>query len=551
MGTRSIGDRATTNGRRVDGADAFSFSFSRVARVLLLLTSCLCLGWPCSVLVPVHGRHHPNGGNAAHLTPNGEERLIGWKGETHSVAAASRAALLAKMDLGSTGACDLSGPGGDLEGAPLVMSSSAGTMGSQVAHPGEWVSRYDAVSATSVASVPLNYKHMAMIERLRNGSLALAWQTAPKIEGDARQHIVLTFAHPAPVAETRAGTPFLRWGEASRVEAIGEAVGEGAQAGKQGALWGPALLNDPTPGREHVLWLFYAESRGGCGSRVPGMDWAPGGDLKVTSLDLRTGRWTAPRLVLSQDADGGVPKVTANKPAVLSNGHWVLPYWRERAMLAKDGEACEAMRGGEGAGVVISEDGGATWKAHGNIKHPTTWLIENAVAELSTPRRLIMVFRTRVGSIFQSRSNDGGRTWSEASPLGMPPMPNPNAKIDLIRLDLGPRGGHKLALVFNDHKKQSRASLPGCSRCRSVLRVALSGDDGEHWDRVATVEDEVDHSLRIHYPTLTQRGCELLVAYSRFYKHDPPTEEAFGRQGIRVARVPLIRLPTDLTDVDR
>ena len=200
------------------------------------------------------------------------------------------------------------------------------------------------------------------------------------------------------------------------------------------------------------------------------------------------------------------------------------------------------------------------------------------MAELSTPRKLLMVFRTRIGSIFQSRSNDGGRTWSEATPLGLPAMPNPNSKIDLIRINLGPsvaaaaaaslggggggggggvggdarRSGssnhhnHMLALVFNDHKKQSRASLPGCSRCRSMLRVAVSGDDGERWERIATVEDEVDHSLRIHYPTLTQRGCELLVAYSRFYKHEPPDDEAFGRQGIRVARVPLVKLPTDL-----
>lgn len=198
---------------------------------------------------------------------------------------------------------------------------------------------------------------------------------------------------------------------------------------------------------------------------------------------------------------------------------------------------------------------GATWTAHGNIKHPSTWLIENAVAELSTPRKLLMVFRTRVGSIFQSRSDDGGRTWSEATALGFPAMPNPNSKIDLIRLNLGAAamggsggdsGGHQLALVFNDHRKQSRASLPGCSRCRSMLRVALSGDDGEHWQRVATVEDEVDHSLRIHYPTLAQRGCELLVAYTRFYKHDPPDDGAFGRQGVRVARVPLLKLPTDV-----
>ena len=73
--------------------------------------------------------------------------------------------------------------------------------------------------------------------------------------------------------------------------------------------------------------------------------------------------------------------------------------------------------------------------------------------------------------------------------------------------------------------------------------MALSFDDGEKWERVATIEDEVDDSLRIHYPTLAQRGCELLVAYSRFYKLNPTSDEAFARQGVRVARVPLIALP--------
>jgi hypothetical protein len=32
------------------------------------------------------------------------------------------------------------------------------------------------------------------------------------------------------------------------------------------------------------------------------------------------------------------------------------------------------------------------------------------------------------------------------------------------------------------------------------------------------------------------------VAYTRFYKHEPPDREAFLRQGVKVARVPLIAL---------
>ena len=56
---------------------------------------------------------------------------------------------------------------------------------------------------------------------------------------------------------------------------------------------------------------------------------------------------------------------------------------------------------------------------------------------------------------------------------------------------------------------------------------------------------DVDGSLRSHYPTLLQRGCEVLVAYSKFYKIEPPqgsadVGESLARQGIYVARVPLI-----------
>ena len=52
-------------------------------------------------------------------------------------------------------------------------------------------------------------------------------------------------------------------------------------------------------------------------------------------MDLRTGVWGAPRVVWGLEEDGGIPKVTANKTKVLSNGDWILPFWRERCAPAQ------------------------------------------------------------------------------------------------------------------------------------------------------------------------------------------------------------------------
>ena len=46
--------------------------------------------------------------------------------------------------------------------------------------------------------------------------------------------------------------------------------------------------------------------------------WGEGGD-----------KWSQPRTIFSQEAEGGTPKVLANKMIVLSTGEWVLPFWRE------------------------------------------------------------------------------------------------------------------------------------------------------------------------------------------------------------------------------
>lgn len=53
-----------------------------------------------------------------------------------------------------------------------------------------------------------------------------------------------------------------------------------------------------------------------------------GGDIKlVRSTDGLT--WSPPKVVLSQLSQGNVPKVIANRPVALDDGHILLPFWRE------------------------------------------------------------------------------------------------------------------------------------------------------------------------------------------------------------------------------
>jgi len=399
--------------------------------------------------------------------------------------------------------------------------------------PGEPVSLYDPENSSKG-----NYKHMAMVETIpwkgpALGNVLLAWQTSEKIEG-TKQRIVMA---EADGKEERLKFKALTGNEQRKIFADVGSYAVPTDAGENGAVWGPSLFANPR--KNHEIWLFYSQSRtGGCGSRVPGMDYAPGGDILAKTFNVVSGTWThTEKIVLSQDYDDGIPKVTANKPIVLRrSGRWVLPYWNERAMIESPAANpdCGKLNGKEGAGVLLSDDHGESWYPSETIRGKNTWLIENAVVELEEDDHLLMVFRTKAGYVFRSESLDGGQTWTEATP--MRDVPNPNSKIDMIRLQ--PSG--LLALAFNDHAKHP---AKGCSRCRTFLKVALSSDEGKTWTRIRELEMDVDGSLRSHYPTLLQRGCELLVAYSKFYKIEPTgarAEESLAKQGIYVARVPLV-----------
>jgi predicted neuraminidase len=167
--------------------------------------------------------------------------------------------------------------------------------------------------------------------------------------------------------------------------------------------------------------------------------------------DLALNTWSEATTLLSQDRDGGIPKVIANKVAVLSTGEWLMPFWREQQNAVGDLQ-CErdvetgvsgcpgnkpqmCMTGAkESAGVLVSKDEGMTWRSYGILVHMNTTLIEGSVAQLNNGT-VLMVFRTTVGCLYQSTSNDKGRTWGNTRPM---PIPNPNSKVG-CRNFKGPR----------------------------------------------------------------------------------------------------------------
>jgi predicted neuraminidase len=68
--------------------------------------------------------------------------------------------------------------------------------------------------------------------------------------------------------------------------------------------------------------------------------------------------------------------------------------------------------------VLRSEDDFSTWTESNKISAPMRGLMEPCIAELADGS-LNMVMRTQLGSVFFSKSSDGGRTWSKPQTTGL------------------------------------------------------------------------------------------------------------------------------------
>lgn len=174
--------------------------------------------------------------------------------------------------------------------------------------------------------------------------------------------------------------------------------------------------------------------------------------------------WSASRK-LGKGRLGDLIGPVKNKPVLLENGTLFCPSSTEKD---ENGELRWKVH------FELTRDLGSSWEVIGPINdgeqfdaiQPSILTFENGIMQV--------LCRTRQGVIAQSRSEDGGRTWSLMTAT---PLPNPSAGTDAVTLEDG-----RQLLVYN-HTRREGPFPSG----RNMLNVAVS-EDGMTWDPVMTLE---------------------------------------------------------------
>lgn len=210
--------------------------------------------------------------------------------------------------------------------------------------------------------------------------------------------------------------------------------------------------------------------------------------LRRSTDDCKT--WSAPRLI---SAPTGVSNINNDHVLRLRSGRIVLPVFHSPTVWAKDSHWL--------AFCFYSDDDGRTWQAsERKMDMANRGPEEPSIVELKQDGHLLAVLRNSLGSIYQARSMDGGRTWSEPVSTGL------RAPLSPSLVKRIPSTGD-LLLVWN------RNYQPGHHHTgeRTPLNSAISRDDGATWEKIKELERTPGGSAA--YAAVTFVGDEALVTY--------------------------------------
>jgi predicted neuraminidase len=231
-------------------------------------------------------------------------------------------------------------------------------------------------------------------------------------------------------------------------------VADGVQGENQREpCWNPVLFQSV----KGPLMLFYKVGPS------PSKWW---GMLRTSSDGGKT--WSEARRL-----PDGVLGPIKNKPIQLANGDILSPSSTEHA--------------GWRVHFERSSDGGQTWQVTPALNDGKEIGAIQPSILIHKDGKLQAVGRTRQGKLFETWSDDSGRTWSKMS---LTAMPNPNSGIDAVTLADG-----RHLLVYNH-----------TTRGRSPLNVAMS-IDGKVWKAAAILESEPGE---YSYPAVIQTADGLV-----------------------------------------
>lgn len=152
------------------------------------------------------------------------------------------------------------------------------------------------------------------------------------------------------------------------------------------------------------------------------------------------------------------------------------------------------------AGVMLSKDGGRVWRPYIDLHlfapkvtpYSTGGVVEPAIVELASGE-LYMLLRTGTEWLYESRSKDGGKTWSEPS---RGKLRGHNTPASIWRLDQKPA---EIIAVWNNSPRN-----------RYPLSVAISADGGRTWSKPKDIARS--DGPQISYPGITQAKDGTFVA---------------------------------------
>jgi len=228
------------------------------------------------------------------------------------------------------------------------------------------------------------------------------------------------------------------------------------------------------------------------------------GQDKVALLfvTISAGRWSGSSINVVKSSDGGqtwgqpqklalgpffnLSDLPRNPPVPLSGGNWLIPIYHEFM-----GKFPEVLR----INLEATRPAYVKSRMFGGLAY-----LQPTIAALS-PERAVAFYRdfTSARRTFRADSFDAGRTWSRPQPTD---LPNPDSAVCTLRLPDG-----RLLLAFNDSTDD-----------RHALRLALSGDEGRSWQRLATIDEGSGRDVCYPYLILGSDGrIRMLYTYRGRY----------------------------------